>query len=74
MDLNPVSYRWSLRACRLGQSGSPRSEKRTDSLVKVKNSRTAPVVASQLSGYQRATRVGKTLGSIPGGATLCFFR
>ena len=25
MDLNPASYRWSLRACRLGQSGSPRS-------------------------------------------------
>ena len=24
---SPASYRWSLRACRLGQCGSPRSEK-----------------------------------------------
>ena len=31
-DFNPASFRWSLRACRLGQSGSPRSGKRTDSL------------------------------------------
>ena len=27
MDLNPASFRWSLRAGRLGQSGSPRSGK-----------------------------------------------
>ena len=46
MDLNPASYRWSLRACRLGQSGSPRGGKRTDSLVKVENSHAVPVVAS----------------------------
>ena len=47
-DLNPASYRWSLRACRLGQSGSPRCRKRTDScsLVKVENSHAVPVVAS----------------------------
>ena len=32
--------------CRLEQSGSPRSGKRTDSLVKVENSHTVPVVAS----------------------------
>ena len=32
--------------CRLGQSGSPRSGKRTDSLVKVENSHAVPVVAS----------------------------
>ena len=38
--------RWSLRACRLGQSGSPRSGKRTDSLVKVENSHAVPLVAS----------------------------
>ena len=31
---------------RLGQSGSPRSGKRTDSLVKVENSHAVPVVAS----------------------------
>ena len=31
-DLNPASFRWSLCACRLGQSGSPRSGKETDSL------------------------------------------
>ena len=28
---NPASFLWSLRACRLGQSGLPRSGKRTDS-------------------------------------------
>ena len=32
--------------CRLGQSGSPRSGKRTDSLVKVEDSHAVPVVAS----------------------------
>ena len=46
MDLNPASDHWSLRACRLGQSGSLRGGKRTDSLVKVENSHTVPVVAS----------------------------
>ena len=44
--LNPASFRWSLRACRLGQSGSPRSGKRTDSLVKVEGSHAVPVVVS----------------------------
>ena len=45
-SVNPAIYRWSLRDCRLGQSGSPRSGKRTDSLVKVENSHAVPVVAS----------------------------
>ena len=49
-DLNLASFRWSPCACRLGQSGSPRSWKRTDSLVKGKNSHAVPVVASKLSG------------------------
>ena len=76
MDLNPASYRWSLRACRLGQSGSPRGGKRTDSLVcvKVENSHAVPVVASLLSQWlERVTRVRTILGSIPRGAALCFF-
>ena len=48
MDLKSKSSEFSLVAacCRLGQSGSPRSGKRTDSLVKVENSHAVPVVAS----------------------------
>ena len=72
MDLNPASYRWSLRACRLGQSGSPRSGKRTDSLVKVEKFTHSSRCGFVAQWLERAT--SKILGSIPGGAALCFFR
>ena len=73
MDLNPANYRWSLRDCRLGQSGSPRSRKRTDSLVKVEYSHASSRCGSVPQWLERSTRIRKTLGSIPGGAAQCFF-
>ena len=69
-----MSYRWSLRACRLGQSGSPRSGKRTDSLVKVEKFTRSSRCGFVAQWLERATRIRKTLGSIPSGAALfCFF-
>ena len=54
-------------------SGSPRSGKRTDSLVKLESKIPTQfplwLVAQWL---ERATRIRKTLDSIPGGAALCF--
>ena len=67
MDLNPASYRWSLHACRLGRSGSPRSGKRTDSLVKVENSHAVPVLASQLSGWSVRLEFARPWVQFPAG-------
>ena len=41
-----ASFRWSLRACILRQSGHLVVDKRTDSLVKAEISHAVPVVAS----------------------------
>ena len=65
-SLNPASYRWSLRACRLGQSRSPRSGKRTDSLVKVENSHAVPPAWS-FFGSQRVKRISEVRGLFRGG-------
>ena len=46
MDLNPASFRWSLRVVDSGNPGHLVVEKELDSLVKVENSHAVPVVAS----------------------------
>ena len=60
--------------CRLGQSGSPRSGKRTDSLVKVDKFTRSSRCGFVAQWLERATGIRKILRSIPCGAALCFFR
>ena len=61
------------RACRLGQSGSPRSGKRTDSLEKVENSHACSSRCGFVAQWlERATRIRKILGAIPAGLRCVF--
>ena len=51
-------------------SFSSDKDRRTDSRIRQKNTARCGFVAQWL---ERATRIRKTVGSIPGGAALCFF-